>query len=76
MAVRILLSYVFLLLVLLIVAVKSFAVAKEDERPVIFRLGKLLGIHGPGLSLVLPFPDRVVRVKVEIDRRLAGLERE
>ena len=66
MAVSIFLFYIFLLIALLAVAAKSFAVAKEDERLVILRLGKLLGVYGPGLSVVVPFIDRVVRVKVEM----------
>jgi regulator of protease activity HflC (stomatin/prohibitin superfamily) len=62
-AVSIFLFYIFLLIALLVVAAKSFAVAKEDERLVVIRLGKLLGVYGPGLSIVVPFLDRVVRVK-------------
>ena len=61
---RIFLFYVFLLIILLVIAAKSFAVAKEDERLVILRLGKLLGVYGPGLSVIIPFLDRVVKVKV------------
>jgi regulator of protease activity HflC (stomatin/prohibitin superfamily) len=63
--VRLLLFCGFLLIVFLVLAAKSLAVAKEDERLVILRFGKLLGVHGPGLSIVLPFLDRVVRIKVE-----------
>ena len=66
MAVSIFLFYIFLLIALLVIAAKSFAVAKEDERLVVIRLGKLLGVYGPGLSIVVPFLDRVVRVKVEM----------
>ena len=53
------------MIVALIVAAKSLVVAKEDERLVVLRFGKLLGVYGPGLSIVIPFLDRVVRVKVE-----------
>jgi regulator of protease activity HflC (stomatin/prohibitin superfamily) len=65
MAVRLLLFYILLLAVLLVIAAKSFAVAKEGERLVIIRLGKLLGVVGPGRWLIVPFLDRVVRVRVE-----------
>ena len=44
---------------------KSLVVAKEDERLVILSLGKLVGVYGPGLSIVIPFLDRVIRIKVE-----------
>jgi len=63
--VRLLLFYLFVLIVLSAIAAKSLAVAKEDERLVILRFGKLLGVQGTGLSIVLPFLDRVVRIKVE-----------
>jgi regulator of protease activity HflC (stomatin/prohibitin superfamily) len=63
--VRVLLFYIFLLILLLGIAAKSLVVAKEDERLVIVRLGKLLGVYGPGLSIVIPFLDRVIRIKVE-----------
>jgi regulator of protease activity HflC (stomatin/prohibitin superfamily) len=72
-AVRLLLFYVVLLIAALVVAAKSFALAKEDERLVVIRRGKLLGVYGPGLSIVLPFIDRVVRVKVETIAGWRGL---
>lgn len=50
-------------------AMKSIAVAQADERLVVLRLGQLLGVCGPGLNIVVPFLDRVIRVKVE---RVAG----
>lgn len=62
---RLLLFYLFVLLVLSVLAAKSLAVAKHDERLVILRFGKLLGVYGPGLSIVVPFLDRVVRINVE-----------
>ncbi|HEV2765253.1 MAG TPA: SPFH domain-containing protein [Pyrinomonadaceae bacterium] len=60
-----LLVLIFLLIATLVVAAKTLVVAKEDERLVVFRLGKLLRVYGPGLSIIIPFTDRVVRVKVE-----------
>jgi len=63
---RLLLFYTFLLLGALVIAVKSFVVTKEDERLVVLRFGKLLGVYGPGLSVIIPFLDRVVKVKVEM----------
>lgn len=37
-------------------------VVQEYERGVIFRLGRLVGAKGPGLFLLLPFIDRMVKV--------------
>ncbi len=66
------LPFLFLFLALLIIAAKSFVVVREDERLVILRLGKLTGVRGPGLNIILPFLDRAIRVKVE---RIAGWKR-
>ena len=37
-------------------------VVAEYERGVIFRLGRLIGAKGPGLFILLPFVDRMVKV--------------
>ena len=62
---RVLLFFIFLLFALLILAAKSFVKAKEDELLVVFRLGKVLDVYGPGLSIAIPYLDRVIRVKVD-----------
>src|SRR5438874_12167274 len=51
---------VFLLLLFLIAAIK---VAREYERGVVFRLGRLLDPpKGPGLFILIPIVDRMVKV--------------
>jgi regulator of protease activity HflC (stomatin/prohibitin superfamily) len=45
-------------------------IVQEYERGVIFRLGRLVGAKGPGLFLILPFVDRMVK----IDLRTVTLE--
>ncbi len=40
----------------------SVKVLREYERGVIFRLGRLIATKGPGLILLIPFIDRMVRV--------------
>jgi len=40
----------------------SVRVVKEYERGVIFRIGRLQGAKGPGLFILLPFVDRMVKV--------------
>ncbi len=40
----------------------SVRVAREYERGVVFRLGRLIGERGPGLFFLIPFIDRAVRV--------------
>ena len=49
---------VFLILVLF----ASIKVVQEYERGVVFRLGRLAGIRGPGLILLIPFLERMQKV--------------
>ncbi len=54
---------VIILLVLVIVFLSSAVnVAREYERGVVFRLGRLIGVKGPGLFLLIPFIDKAVKV--------------
>jgi regulator of protease activity HflC (stomatin/prohibitin superfamily) len=45
-----------------VVAASSIRILREYERAVVFRLGRLLGEKGPGLILLIPAVDRMVRV--------------
>ena len=51
-----------LFLTLGVLAASSIRVLREYERGVVFRLGRLLGQKGPGLILLIPMIDRMVRV--------------
>jgi regulator of protease activity HflC (stomatin/prohibitin superfamily) len=48
--------------VLAILAASSVRILREYERAVVFRLGRLIGQKGPGLILLIPAVDRMVRV--------------
>jgi len=54
---------VIIILVLLIL-MSAIRVLKEYERGVIFRLGRLVGSKGPGLILLIPILDRMVKVSL------------
>jgi regulator of protease activity HflC (stomatin/prohibitin superfamily) len=58
-ALVVLIALAVLVLVLLAAAIR---VLREYERGVVFRLGRLLGAKGPGLILLIPVVDRMVRV--------------
>jgi regulator of protease activity HflC (stomatin/prohibitin superfamily) len=65
MIVTILLIVIGALLMLgLIVAAASVRVLREYERGVVFRLGRLVEQKGPGIALLMPFADRMVRVSL------------
>jgi regulator of protease activity HflC (stomatin/prohibitin superfamily) len=41
-------------------------IVQEYERGVIFRLGRLVGAKGPGLFLIIPYVDRMVKVGLRV----------
>ncbi len=49
-------------LALLVAGLASLRILREYERAVVFRLGRLLPVRGPGLVLLVPLVDRMVRV--------------
>ena len=53
------LGFIVIIVFVLMSAVK---IVTEYQRLVVFRLGRLIGTKGPGLVIVIPFVDRVVRV--------------
>ena len=53
---------VILAIFLLIVLIASIKILREYERGVIFRLGRLIDTKGPGLILLIPFIDRIVKI--------------
>jgi regulator of protease activity HflC (stomatin/prohibitin superfamily) len=56
----------FIGFVILIILIRSFRILNEYERAVIFRLGKYKAVKGPGLIILVPILDRMVRVSLRI----------
>lgn len=54
-------AVVVLVLLFLINAIK---IVREYERGVIFRLGRLVGAKGPGIFLIIPLVDKMVKVSL------------
>jgi regulator of protease activity HflC (stomatin/prohibitin superfamily) len=52
----------FILAILFVLA--SIKSVKDDERLVVFRLGRFFKILGPGLVLIIPIVDKGVRVNL------------
>src|SRR6476620_8681797 len=59
-------AIVVLLILGLIVLPQAVRILREYERGVIFRLGKLLDAKGPGLILLIPFVDRMVKMDLRV----------
>jgi len=51
-----------LFLALILVLSSAIKVLREYERAVIFRLGRAIGVKGPGLILLIPVVDRMIKV--------------
>ena len=61
------LSYTFLtvgIIFLLIILASAIRILREYERAIIFRLGRLINVKGPGLILLIPIVDKMVRVSL------------
>ncbi len=48
----------------LIILANAIRILREYERGVIFRLGRLIAVKGPGLILLIPIIDRMVKVSL------------
>ena len=58
---------VVILLIIFVIAVSTIRIAREYERGVVFRLGRLIDLKGPGLFLILPFGvDRLTKIDLRV----------
>ena len=55
-----------IVVVVLIILAMAIKIVSEYERGVIFRLGRLVGARGPGLFVIIPFVDRMVKVDLRV----------
>ena len=46
--------------------ISAFKIVNEYERGVIFRLGRLMGARGPGLFIVVPVLEKMMRVDLRV----------
>ncbi len=53
---------VFGVVIVLILLFSAIRILKEYERGVVFRFGRLRGVKGPGIFLIIPFADRIIKV--------------
>jgi regulator of protease activity HflC (stomatin/prohibitin superfamily) len=51
----------FVVVVLVIFLMNAIRIVNEYQRLVVFRLGRCIGIKGPGLVLLIPVIDRAVK---------------
>ena len=60
-------------LVVIVVLLYSFRILREYERGVVFLLGRLWRVKGPGLVIVIPFLQQMVRM--DLRTRVLGNHR-
>jgi len=56
----------FIVAVIVLFLMSAIKIVREYERGVIFRLGRLVGAKGPGLFLIIPIVDKMVKVSLRI----------
>jgi regulator of protease activity HflC (stomatin/prohibitin superfamily) len=61
-----LITFAVIIIALLAIASAAIKIVQEYERGVIFRLGRLVGAKGPGLFLIIPFVDRMIKVDLRV----------
>jgi len=59
----------FLLILAIFILASAIRVLNEYERGVIFRLGRLVGYKGPGIILLIPVIDRMVKMSMRLETR-------
>lgn len=55
-------AIIFGVVIILFILISAIKVLREYERGVIFRFGRLRGVKGPGIFLIIPFVDKMTKV--------------
>jgi len=59
-------SYIAIAILLLLFLSSAIKILREYERAVIFTLGRFTGVRGPGLILLIPYIQQMVRVDLRV----------
>ncbi|MBI2854950.1 MAG: slipin family protein [Chloroflexi bacterium] len=57
---------VVVVVVVLILMLAAIRIVQEYERGVVFRLGRYVGVRGPGFILLIPFIERMVKIDLRV----------
>jgi regulator of protease activity HflC (stomatin/prohibitin superfamily) len=58
--------YFVIAVIVIILLGAAIRVVQEYERGAVFRLGRFVGLRGPGLVLLIPFIERMIRVDLRV----------
>jgi regulator of protease activity HflC (stomatin/prohibitin superfamily) len=53
---------IFIGVILLVVLSSMFKILQDWERGVVLRLGKAIGVRGPGLIILIPFVEKIIKI--------------
>ena len=56
-----------ILFAILVIIVPAVKIVWQYQRGVVFRFGKLRGERGPGLNLIIPYIDRMIKVDMRVE---------
>lgn len=59
-------SYLGVIVIVLFILASAIKVIPEYQRGVVFRLGRVVAAKGPGLVIIIPVIDRVIRVDLRV----------
>lgn len=59
-------SVIILAVLVFSVITSAVKILPEYERAVLFRLGRLVNVRGPGIIFIVPFIDRIIRVSLRV----------
>jgi regulator of protease activity HflC (stomatin/prohibitin superfamily) len=59
-------TILIILVILLIILALSIRIVNQYEKGVVFRLGKVIGVREPGLRIIIPLVDRMVKPSLRI----------
>src|SRR5687767_4936175 len=57
-------SLIVIIVFVIFVLASSIRILREYERGVVFRLGRLMAVRGPGLIFLIPVIDKMVKVSL------------
>lgn len=63
---NVLLNWTGIIVLAVIILSSSIKVIPEYERAVLFRLGRMIGVKGPGLFFIIPIVDKIIRTSLRI----------
>src|SRR4030088_816337 len=60
------LSYLLLVVVVVMFLSAAIRILREYERGIVFTLGRFTGVKGPGLIILIPFAQQMVKVDLRV----------